>query len=86
MDWLDLLAVQGSLKSLLLHHNSKASILWVLVLLMIKLSHPYITIGKTTALSICIFVDKVMCMLFNMLSRFLMAFFFFNFILFLNFT
>ena len=64
MDWLDLLAVQGSLKSLL-HHNSKASILWGLVLLMIKLSHPYITIGKTTALSICIFVGKVMCMLFN---------------------
>ena len=50
MDWLDLLAVQGSLKSLL-HHNSKASILWGLVLLMIKLSHPYITIGKTIALT-----------------------------------
>ena len=72
MDWLDLLAVQGSLKSLL-PHNSKASILWGLVLLMIKLSHPYITIGKTTALSICIFVGKVMCMLFNMWSRFVMA-------------
>ena len=59
MDWLDLLAVQGSLKSLLLHHNSKASILWVLVLLMIKLSHPYITIGKTRALTRQTFVGNI---------------------------
>ena len=59
MDWLDLLAVQGTLKSLLQHHSSKASILWCSAFFMVQLSHPYMTTGKTTALTIRIFVGKV---------------------------
>ena len=74
MDWLDLLAVQGTLKSLLQHHSSKASILWCSTFLMVQLSHPYITTGKTIALTIGTFVGKVMSLLFNMLSRFVIAF------------
>ena len=65
MDWLDLLAVQGTLKSLLQQHNSKASILWHSAFFMVELSHPYMTTGKTTALTIQIFVGKVMFLLFN---------------------
>ena len=68
MDWLDLLAVQGTLKSLLQHHSSKASILWPSVNFIIQLSHPYMTTGKTIALTKRAFVDKVMSLLFNMLS------------------
>ena len=75
MEWLDLLAVQGTLKSLLQHHSSKASILWPLVLFMGQLSHPYMTTGKTIALSRQIFVGKVISLLSNMLSRFVIAFF-----------
>ena len=63
MDWLDLLAVQGTLKSLLQHHSSKASILWCSVFLIIQLSHPYMTTGKTIALTRQTFVGKVMCFL-----------------------
>ena len=74
MDWLDLLAVQGTLKSLLQHHSSKASILWHSAFFMIQLSHPYMTTGKTIALTILTFVGKVMSLLFNMLSRFVIAF------------
>ena len=74
MDWLDLLAVQGTLKSLLQHHNSKASILQHSAFFMIQLSHPYMTPGKTIALSIGIFVGKVMSLLFNTLSRFVIVF------------
>ena len=59
MDWLDLLAVQGTLKSFLQHHSSKASILWHSAFFMVQLSHPYRTTGKTTALTRWIFVDKV---------------------------
>ena len=59
-DWFDLLAVQGTLKSLLQHHNSKASILWHSAFFMVQLSHPYITTGETIALTICIFVGKMM--------------------------
>ena len=69
MDWLDLLAVQGTLKSLLQHHSSKASILWCSVFFTVQLSHPYMTTGKTIALTRWIFVGKVMSLLFNMLSR-----------------
>ena len=69
MDWLDLLAVQGTLKSLLQHHNSKASILWCSAFFTVQLSHPYMTTGKTTALTRWTFVGKVMSLLFNMLSR-----------------
>ena len=69
MDWLDLLAVQGSFKSLLQHHSSKASILWCLAFFIVQLSHPYMTTGKTIALTRQTFVDKVMSLLFNMLSR-----------------
>ena len=68
MDWLDLLAVQGTLKSLLQHHNSKASILWCSIFFTIQLSHAYITTGKTIALTKQTFVGKVMSLLFNMLS------------------
>ena len=64
MDWLDLLAVQGTLKSLLQHHSSKASILLCSALFIVQLSHPYMTTGKTIALTTCIFVDKVMSLLF----------------------
>ena len=65
IDWFDLLAVQGTLKSLLQHHNSKASILWCSVFFIVQISHPYMTTGKTTALTIQIFVDKMMFLLFN---------------------
>jgi len=68
MDWLDLLAVQGTLKSLLQHHSSKASILWCSVVFMVQLSHPYMTTEKTMALTRQPFVGKVMSLLFNMLS------------------
>ena len=71
MDWLDLLAVQGTLKSLLQHHSSKASILWHSALFIVQLSHPYMTTGKTIALTRRTFVDKVMSTkLFNMLTNF----------------
>ena len=69
MDWLDLLAVQGTLKSLLQHHSSKASILLCSAFFIVQLSHPYMTTGKTTALTRWTFVDKVMSLLFSMLSR-----------------
>ena len=74
MNWLDLLAVQGTLKSLLQHHSSKASILRCSALFIIQLSHPYMTSGKTIALSRRTFVGKVMSLLFNMLSRLVIAF------------
>ena len=70
IDWFDLLVVQGTLKSLLQHHNSKPSILWHSAFFMVQLSHPYITTGKTIALTIWTFVGKVMSLIFNMLSRF----------------
>src|SRR5574341_733096 len=73
MDWLDLLAVQGTL-SLLQHHSSKASILWCLAFFTVQLSHPYMTTGKTIALTRQTFVGKVMSLLFNMLSRLLITF------------
>ena len=73
MNWLDLLAVQGTLKSLLQHHSSKASILLHSVFLIVQLSHPCLTIGKTIALTIQTFVSKVISPLFNMLSRFVIA-------------
>ena len=69
MDWLDLLAVQGTLKSLLQHHSSKASILQCSAFFTVQLSHPYMTTGKTIALTRWIFVGKVMSLLFNRLSR-----------------
>ena len=69
MDWLDLLAVQGTLKSLLQHHNSKAAILQCSAFFTVQLSHPYVTTGKTIALTRRTFVGKVMSLLFNMLSR-----------------
>ena len=69
MDWLDLIAVQGTLKSLLQHHSSKASILWHSALFIFKLSHPYMTTGKTIALTRWTFVGKVMSQLFNTVSR-----------------
>ena len=69
MDWLDLLAVQGTLKSLLQHHSSKPSILWRSAFFTVQLSHPYMTTGKTIALTRRTFVGKVMSLLFNMLSR-----------------
>ena len=68
MGWLDLLAVQGTLKSLLQHHSSKASIFWHLAFITVQLSHPYMTTGKTIALARWTFVGKVMSLLFNMLS------------------
>ena len=74
MDWSDLLAVQGTLKSLLEHHSSKASILQRSAFFMIQLSHPYMTTGKTIALTRRTFVGKVMSLLFNMLFRLVMAF------------
>ena len=74
IDWLDLLAVQGTLKSLLQHHSSKASILWCSAFLMVQLSHPDMTIGKTIALTTGTFVGNVMSLLFNMLSRLVIAF------------
>ena len=69
MDWLDLFAVQGALNSLLQHHSSKSSILQCSAFFTVQLSHPYMTIGKTIALTRWIFVDKVMFLLLNMLSR-----------------
>ena len=69
IDLLDLFAVQGTLKSLLQHHSSKASILWPLAFFIVQLSHPYMTTGKTRALTRWTFVGKVMSLLFNMLSR-----------------
>ena len=74
MDWLDLLAVQGTLKSLLQHYSSKASILQSSAFFIVQLSHPYMTTGKITALTRRTFVAKVMSLLFNMLSRLLIAF------------
>ena len=74
MDWLDLLAVQGTLKSLLQHHSSKTSILWRSAFFIAQLSHPYMTTGKTIALTRRTFVDKVMSLLFNMLSRLVTTF------------
>ena len=74
MDWLDLLAVQGTLKSLLQHHSSKTSILQCSALFIIQLSHPYMTTEKTIALTRWTFVGKVMSLLFNMLSRWVIAF------------
>ena len=74
IDWLDLLAVQGTLKSLLQHHSTKASILRSSAFFMVQLSHPYMTIGKTIALTRWTFVSKVMSLLFNTLSRFVIAF------------
>ena len=74
MDWLDLLAVQGTLKSFLPYHSSKASILWLSTFFIVQLSHPYMTTGKTIVLTRWNFVGKVMSLLFNMLSRFVIAF------------
>ena len=74
IDWLDLLAVQGTLKNLLQHHSSKASILRHSAFFTVQLSHPYMTIGKSIALTRWIFVGKIMSLLFNMLSRLVIAF------------
>ena len=74
MDWLDLLAVQGTLKSLLQHHGSKASILQYSTFFMVQLSHPYMTTVKTIALTIQTFINKMMSLLCNTLSRFVIAF------------
>ena len=74
IDWLDLLVVQGTLKSLLQHHSSKASIVQCPALFIVQLSHPYMTTGKTIALTKQTFVDKVMSLLFNMLSRLVITF------------
>ena len=74
IDWLDLFAVQGTLKSLLQHHSSKASIFWCSAFFMVQLSHPYTTTGKPIALTRQTFVGKVMSLLFNMLSRFVTGF------------
>ena len=75
MDWLDRLVVQGNLNSLFQHHSSKASILWCLAFFIVQLAHPYMTTGKTVALTRQTFVVKVMSLLFNMLSRMVIAFF-----------
>ena len=72
--WLHLLEVQGTLKSLLQHHSSKASVIWCSAFFMVKLSHPYTTTGKTIALTLKTFVGKVMSLLFNMLSRLVISF------------
>ena len=74
MDWFDLLEVQGTLKSLLQHHSSKASILWCSAFLMVHLSHPYMTTGKTIALTRQTFFGKIMSLLFNMLSQLVITF------------
>ena len=74
MDWFYLLAVQGTFKSLLQHHSSKASILWSSAFFTVQLSHPYMTTGKTIALTRHTFVGKVMSLLFNMLSRLVITF------------
>ena len=73
-DWLDLLPVQGTLKSLLQHHSSETSVLWCSAFFIVQLSHPYMTTGKTIALTRWTFVGKVMSLLFNMLSRLVIAF------------
>ena len=73
MDWFDLLSVQGTLKSLLQHHSSKATILQHSAFFMVHLSYPYMTTGKTIALTRWTFISKVMSLLFNMLSRFIIA-------------
>ena len=74
MNWLDLLEVQGTLKSLLQHHSSKASIHWLPAFFIVQLTHPYMTTGKTIALTRWTFVGKVMSLLFNMLSRLVITF------------
>ena len=74
MDWLDLLAVQGTLKSLLQHHSSKVSILQCSAFFIVQLSHPYMTTGKTKALTRQTFVNKILSLLFNMLSRLVIGF------------
>ena len=74
IDWLDLLAVQGTLRSLLQHHSSKASILWCSAFFIVQLSHPYMTTGKTIVLTRRTFVGRVMSLLFNILSRFIITF------------
>ena len=74
MDWLDLLAVQKTLKSLFQHHSSKASILWHSAFFIVQISHPYMTTGKTLALTRRTYVGKVMSLLFNMLSRLVITF------------
>ena len=74
MDWLDLLAVQGTLKSLIQHHSSEASILWHSAFFIVQLAHPYVTTGKTIALTRWTLVGKVMCLLFNMLPRLVITF------------
>ena len=74
MDWLDFLAIQGTLKSLLQHHSSKALVLQHSVFFIVQLSHPYMTTGKTIALTSWTFVGKVMSLLFNMLSRLVITF------------
>ena len=74
MDWLDVLAVQGTLNSLLQHHSSKASILWCSAFFIVQISHPYMTTGKTRALTQWNFVGKVMSLLYNMLPRLVIAF------------
>ena len=74
MDWFDLLAVQGTLKSLLQHHNLKASILHRSAIFMVQLSHPYMTTGKTMAFTVHAFVSNVTSLLFHMLSRFVISF------------
>ena len=74
MDWLDLLVVQGTLKSLLQHHSSKVSVLWCSAFFIVQLSHPYMTTGKTIALTRWTLVGKVISLLFNMLSKLVIAF------------
>ena len=74
IDWFDLLAVQGTFRNFLQHHSLKASIVWRSAFLMVQLSQPYMTTGKTIALTICTFVGRVMSLLFNTLSRFVIAF------------
>ena len=74
MDWLDLLALQGTLKSLLQHHSAEASVLWYSAFFVVQLSHPYMTVGKTIALTTQTLVSKVISLLFNMLSRFVITF------------
>ena len=74
IEWFDLLAVQGTLKSLLQHHSSKASIIWCSVSFIVQLLHPYMTTGKTIALTIWTFVGKVMSLVFNKLPRFVITF------------
>ena len=72
--WLDLLAVQGILKNLIQHHSPKSSVLWCLAFLTVQLSHPYMTVGKATTVTRWTFVGTVMSLLFNMLSKFVIAF------------